>query len=196
MGKKRKHQDSDSEQSGKRVKKVEEARNGVADMTIDESSDFQVFLIKKPIGVSLEDLEALKWSNDEEVLTKTKLKTESGVFRAIVAPKSKKERMVHIPAFREREEADSKNIKAQSFVTGAITILPQEVKPKVLGGFIYEEGEEPVEGSSEVHPGLKKIKKTAILDLESRQQRNKAYGTTTEGDGKPRKLANIIEKMN
>lgn len=62
----------------------EEARNGVADMTIDESSDFQVFLIKKPIGVSLEDLEALKWSNDEEVLTKTKLKTgESILLRKI-----------------------------------------------------------------------------------------------------------------
>ncbi|PIC40707.1 hypothetical protein B9Z55_008357 [Caenorhabditis nigoni] len=194
MGKKRKHQDSETDDSMKKPKHEDVETNGVANISIADSGNFKVFLIKKPIGVSLTDLEALKWSGDDEILSKTKVKTESGVFRAIVAPKAKKERMVHIPAVREREEEDSKNIKAQNFVDGSITILPQEVKQTNLGGSIYEEGEEPADDTTTVpHPALRKIKKTAVLDLESRQQRNKAYGTATDGSGQPRQLYDILK---
>lgn len=191
MGKKRKHQDSSSgaDEPIKRMRNEEIETNGVAEMTINEdNSQFKVFLIKKPIGVSLEDLNGLKWSGDEEILSKTKLKTESGTFRAMPTRASKKERMVHLPPIRAREEQDSKNIKAQSFVDGSITILPQEVKQTHLGGFIYEEGEEPAEDPSEIHPALRKIKKTAVLDLESRRQRNKAYGTKPDASGNRRHL--------
>ncbi|CAI2348922.1 unnamed protein product [Caenorhabditis sp. 36 PRJEB53466] len=199
MGKKRKHEENgDEDLWNKRVKHESDDQdgtiNGLNNVSIDGSEKFKVFLIKKPIGVSLEDLRALRWSNDNEVLAKSKIKTESGSFRAVVAPKSKKERMVYVPAFREKEEEDAKNIKARSFVEGAITILPQEVKHKHLGGSIYEEGEEPIPETAEVHPGLKKIKKTAVLELDSRKQRNKAYGTTTESNGNPRKLINLLRK--
>lgn len=129
--------------------------------------------------MKIEALNALNWSGDEQILSKTKIKTESGEFRAVIATKDKKKRMVYLPAIREREEADSMNIKAQSFVHGSITILPQEMKQKQLGGSIYEEGEEPIDGAVQIHPGLRKIKKSAVLDLETRQQRNKAYGTST-----------------
>ena len=77
---------------------------------------------------------------------------------------------------------------SESFVHGSITILPQETKQKKLGGSIYEEGEEPLEGTVQLHPGLRKIKKTAVLDLDTRQQRNKAYGTSAA-----RTLPNIIK---
>uniref|UniRef100_A0A8R1I0B7 Uncharacterized protein n=1 Tax=Caenorhabditis japonica TaxID=281687 RepID=A0A8R1I0B7_CAEJA len=204
MGKKRKHQngdDSAAELGKKRVKNEsfneDTTINGVNNISIDDDGRYRTFLVKKPIEVSLEDLADLKWSGDDGIVTKSKLKTGSGNYRIIAAAtsgKRKKERMVHIPAIREREESDSKNIRAAAYISGAITILPQEIKQKALGGSIYEEGEEPDESALEIHPGLQKIKKTAVLELESRQQRNKAYGTTTDSAGNPRKLINILKK--
>ncbi|CAI5445992.1 unnamed protein product [Caenorhabditis angaria] len=124
---------------------------------------------------SLEELHALKWSGDDEVLSKPRIKTDSGTYRTVVSSKIKKRKMVHVPAVREVTKQDSKNIKASAPVEGMIQILPKEVKTKHLGGSIYEEGEEPEEDAV-IHPLLKQIKKTAVLDLSTRIERNKSYG--------------------
>uniref|UniRef100_A0A1I7UJP6 Uncharacterized protein n=1 Tax=Caenorhabditis tropicalis TaxID=1561998 RepID=A0A1I7UJP6_9PELO len=196
MGKKRKHQDSfssDDKKIEKRMKNEELEINGITSLNIVDSTFQKVFLIKKPIGVTLQDLTSLKWSSgDGELLSKTKVKTDHGSYRAVVTLNNKKDRMVLLPAKREREDGDSKNIKAQSFVHGSITILPQEIKNKHLGGSVYEEGDEPIHETAP-HPNLRRIRKVAVLDLKSRCQRNKAYGITTDNAGNLRRLPNLIK---
>ncbi|CAB3401976.1 unnamed protein product [Caenorhabditis bovis] len=202
MGKKRKNserEDEVEEPSTKKKIKYEETNgyhnglNGFSNQSFimnGDESRYEMYLIKKPISMSIDDLKKLKFSLDNDILKKSKLKLESGTYRAIVAPAEAKQKMVHIPAFLEIKAEDSRNIKPSRFVNGSITIIPAEPKAKKLGGALYEEGEE-VDEDAELPQTLRPIKRQATLNLDSLKERNLAYGTTTDAEGNPRKLVDI-----
>ncbi|CAD6188175.1 unnamed protein product [Caenorhabditis auriculariae] len=152
---------------------------------------FAVYLIRKPVEVSLEDLRKLKFSCDDSILKKNKLKTESGTYNAVVNSEKKLGKMLHVPAMKEVVSKDAQNIKPAGFLSGCISVIPRETKDKYLGGAIYEEGEEP-EPDAVCSSKLKPIKKVAKLDTISLKQRNMAYGTKTDSNHRLRKLPDIL----